>query len=73
MPRLRNGQSGKSLASLLTLAPFLTWWLGNREQTNAGLVKQCSSGLSKQMLALSTIHYFQDRTEYGSYDPIFPG
>ena len=20
-----------------------------------------------------TIHYFQDRTEYGSYDPIFPG
>ena len=19
------------------------------------------------------IHYFQDRTEYGSYDPIFPG
>ena len=20
-----------------------------------------------------TIHYFQDMTEYGSYDPIFPG
>ena len=20
-----------------------------------------------------TIHYFQDRTEYGSYDPLFPG
>ena len=20
-----------------------------------------------------TIHYFQDRTEYGSYDPILPG
>ena len=20
-----------------------------------------------------TIHYFQDRAEYGSYDPIFPG
>ena len=20
-----------------------------------------------------TVHYFQDRTEYGSYDPIFPG
>ena len=20
-----------------------------------------------------TIQYFQDRTEYGSYDPIFPG
>ena len=20
-----------------------------------------------------TIHYFQDRTEYGSYNPIFPG
>ena len=20
-----------------------------------------------------TIHYFQDGTEYGSYDPIFPG
>ena len=42
-----------------------------QDRNDIWIVRSTISGIGLSMDR--TIHYFQDGTEYGSYDPLFPG